>query len=159
MASLVTLTAATSVLTSTGVFTNTQTVVCGGKTYTTQTSLTNSDGNVAIGADAATTLQNLKDAINLTGTPGTQYATLMTINPEVGATDKTATTLKIVAKAPGTIANTLGTTETQTNASWTSTVMAGGVGNVSDWATSALTQGGMNSDVLNMFRQLTAAAD
>ena len=159
MASLVTLTAASGVLTSSGVFTNTQTVVVGGKTYTTQTSLTNTDGNVAIGADASTTLQNLKDAINLTGTPGTQYATLMTINPEVVAMAKTATTLTVKAKTPGTVGNLIATTETQTNAAWGAGLLASGAGTVSDWAISALTQGGMNSDVLNMFHQLTATDD
>lgn len=121
---------ATSTLTAAGVFTDTQTVVCGGKTYTTQTTLTNVNGNVLIGASAAATLQNLYDAINLTGTVGTQYATAMTLNPDVYASAVTATTLVIKAKVPGTIGNSLPTTETQTNASWTSTVMASGTGSV-----------------------------
>lgn len=119
-----------SILTSTGVFTDTQTVVVGGKTYTTQTALTNVDGNVLIGASAAATLQNLFDAINLTGTPGTQYAAAMTINPHVTATANDATTLRVVAKVPGLVGNFIPTTETQTNASWTSTVLAGGTGSV-----------------------------
>ncbi len=53
------------ILDTTGVFTNTQTVVVGGKTYTTQTSLTNSDGNVDIGADARITIYNFVSAITL----------------------------------------------------------------------------------------------
>jgi hypothetical protein len=121
---------ATQVLTSTGVFTDTQTVVVGGKTYTTQTSLTNVDGNVAIGGSAAITLQNLFDAINLTGTPGTQYAAAMTKNTQVKATAVTATTLTVAAKVPGTVGNLIPATETQTNAAWGAATLAGAVGAV-----------------------------
>ena len=60
---------ATQTLTASGVFTNTQTVVVGGKTYTTQTTLTDVDGNVLIGANAEATLANLKAAINLEDRP------------------------------------------------------------------------------------------
>lgn len=129
MPKLPTLAAATSTLTSTGTFTDTQTVTCGGKTYTTQTTLTNVDGNVLIGADAAATHANLMAAINLSSGAGTTYAAAMTLNPLVRATSATATTTVIAAKIKGTIGNSFATTETQTNASWTSTVMANGSGN------------------------------
>jgi len=122
---------AVGTLTSTGVFTDTQTVVVGGKTYTTQAVLTNVDGNVLIGASAAATLQNLKDAINLTGTPGTQYAAAMTANPLVVATSVTATTLVVSSKVAGAIGNQIATTETQTNAAWGGVVLAAGAGDVS----------------------------
>ena len=159
MPSLVTLTAASGVLTSSGVFTNTQTVVVGGKTYTTQTSLTNVDGNVLIGASAAATLQNLYDAINLSGTAGTQYATAMTKNTEVEATGVTATTLTVTAKTPGSVGNLIASTETQTNAAWGAAVLESGAGTVSDWATSAMANSQMNSEVINLFRGLTAVAE
>jgi hypothetical protein len=145
--------AATSVLTSSGVFTDTQTVVVGGKTYTTQTTLTNVDGNVLIGASAAATLQNLFDAINLTGTPGTQYATAMTKNAQVRATAVTATTLTVQAKTSGTIGNLIPTTETQTNASWTSTVMAGGTGDSGQAVADILATEQPNSSVAQLLRQ------
>jgi len=51
--------------TATGVFTDTQTVVIGGKTYTTQTTLTDADGNVKIGGDATEDMVNLACAITL----------------------------------------------------------------------------------------------
>lgn len=159
MASGGTLAFASSVLTSTGVFTDTQTVVCGGKTYTTQTTLTNVDGNVLIGANAAATLQNLYDAINLTGTAGTQYATAMTLNANVKAVAVTATTLTIKAKSPGALGNLLATTETQTNASWTSTVMANGTGNIDAFVTQVLASNQVNSEVAVELKKLTLAED
>ena len=123
---------AVGTLTAAGVFTDTQTVVVGSKTYTTQTTLTNVDGNVFIGADASATLQNLFDAINLTGTPGTQYAAAMTLNANVVATAKTATTLVVKSKVPGAIGNLIASTETQTNASWGAATLAGGTGSLYD---------------------------
>ena len=159
MSSLVTLTAASGVLTASGVFTDTQTVVVGGKTYTTQTTLTNVNGNVFKGADAAAGLQNLYDAINLTGTPGTQYAAAMTINSEVAATAVTATTLTVKAKTPGSVGNLIASTETQTNASWGAAVLADGAGTVGDWATSALSQHGLNADAISMMHKLTPEID
>lgn len=119
---------AAQTLTAAGVFTDTQTVVVGGKTYTTQTVLTNVDGNVLIGANAAATLVNLKAAINLEAGAGTLYAAAMTSNTQVKATAVTATTLVVSAKIPGTVGNNIPATETQTNASWGAAVLAGGTG-------------------------------
>jgi hypothetical protein len=150
---------AVSTLTSTGTFGNTQTVVCGGKTYTFQTTLTDVDGNVLIGADAAASLTNLKAAINLGAGAGTLYATAMTVNPQVKATTLTATTLKIVAKVPGTIGNLLATTETQTNASWTSTVMASGSGNIYTAIAEILAGAQLNAEVESILRRLDADSE
>ena len=159
MPTAVTLTAASGVLTSTGVFTNTQTVVVGGKTYTTQTTLTNVDGNVLIGASAAATLQNLYDAINLSGTAGTQYAAAMTENAEVEATGVTATTLTVKAKTPGSVGNLIASTETQTNASWGDTVLENGAGTVAEWAESVIANSQLNADVMRLLKTLTPTAD
>lgn len=117
-------------LTSTGTFTDTQTVVVGGKTYTTQTTLTNVDGNVLIGANAAATLANLKAAINLEAGAGTTYAAAMTANNHVVAVSNDSTTLVVRSKVPGLIGNLIASTETQTNASWGGAVLASGSGNV-----------------------------
>jgi hypothetical protein len=115
-------------LTSSGVAVDTQTVVVGGKTYTTQAALTDVDGNVLMGANAAATLQNLFDAINLTGTPGTQYALSMTKNKQVRATAVAATTLVVTAAVGGTIGNNIPSTETQTNWAWGAATLASGAG-------------------------------
>lgn len=150
---------AVGTLTSTGVFTDTQTVVVGGKTYTTQTTLTNVDGNVFIGADAATTLQNLYDAINLTGTAGTQYAAAMTANTRVKATAVTATTLVVKALTPGEVGNLIASTETQTNAGWGGAVLASGAGNFTAWVAALEAGSQMNSEVLAALHALDATAN
>ena len=54
------LTAATTTLTSTGAFTDTQTIVIGGKTYTSDTTLTTTDGHFLIGADRTASHLNLR---------------------------------------------------------------------------------------------------
>lgn len=150
---------AVGTLTSSGTFTDTQTVVVGGKTYTTQTTLTNVDGNVLIGANAAATLQNLYDAINLTGTAGTQYAAAMTANTRVKATAVTATTLVVTALTPGEVGNLIASTETQTNASWGAATLASGAGNFTAWVAALEAGTQINSEVLAALHALTAAAD
>lgn len=144
---------ATGVLTSSGVFTDTQTVVVGLKTYTTQTVLTNVDGNVAIGANAAATLQNLMDAINLTGTPGTQYAAAMTKNSGVRALSVTATVLNLQAKVAGASGNLLATTETQTNAAYGAATLTGGTGDPGQAVADILSTEQPNSSIAQLLRQ------
>jgi hypothetical protein len=122
--------AAAGTLTGTANFANTETVTIDAKVYTFQTTLTDVDGNVQIGASLAASLQNLLDAINLTGTPGTQYASSMTLHPTVTATGNTATTLTVAAKDSGTAGNAIVTTETATNASWGAATLQNGAGDV-----------------------------
>lgn len=151
--------AAVGTLTASGTFTDTQTVVVGGKTYTTQTTLTNVDGNVLIGADAAATLQNLYDAINLTGTAGTQYAAAMTANTRVKATAVTATTLVVRALTPGEVGNLIASTETQTNAAWGAATLASGAGNFTAWVAALEAGTQINSEVLAALHALDATAN
>jgi len=62
---------------------NGKVVVVGTKTYTFQTTLTNVDGNVKIGATASASIDNLVAAINLDPAgAGTKYAAAMTAQPE-----------------------------------------------------------------------------
>lgn len=117
-------------LTVTGQPLNTETVTIGGKVYTFQTVLTNVDGNIFIGATAAASLQNLKDAVNLTGTPGTQYAAAMTANTGVVANTITATTLQFVARIAGLVSNLIASTETLTNGSFGGGLLTGGLGDL-----------------------------
>lgn len=159
MASNHTITHATGTLTSTGTFTDTQTVVVGGKTYTTQTSLTNVNGNVAIGANAAATLQNLYDAINLTGTAGTQYAAAMTANTRVKATAVTATTLVVKALTPGEVGNLIASTETQSNAAWGAATLASGAGDINTFVTGVIANTEVGAELLTELKKLTVALD
>lgn len=118
---------ATGTLTSSGNFTDTQTVTIGSKVYTFQTTLTNVDGNVLIGADRTASHANLKAAINLEAGAGTTYAAAMTIHPTVTATSANATTTVVKAKSAGTAGNSIASTETQSNASWGGATLSGGL--------------------------------
>lgn len=118
---------ATGTLTSSGTFTDGQTVVIGGKTYTFQTTLTNVDGNVLIGADQTASHANLKAAINLEAGAGTTYAAAMTLHPTVTATSATGTTTVVQAKSAGTAGNSIATTDTLSNVNWGAATLAGGV--------------------------------
>lgn len=108
--------------------TNGNTVTIGIKVYTFQTTLTNVDGNVQIGASAAASLTNLFNAINLTGVAGTDYATAMTKNTKVTATNPTATTVHVVAIVPGAVGNAIITTFGATHVSWGAANLVNGTG-------------------------------
>lgn len=84
--------------------------------------------DVKIGASAAISLDNLKAAINATGTPGVEYFTGTLAHPTVVATTNTDTTQKIVARIPGTAANAAATTETSGHLSWADATLGGGTG-------------------------------
>lgn len=106
---------------------DTQTVAVGGKTYVLQTSLTNVDGHVKIGASVTATLLNLLHAINASGgTVGTDYATLMTANANVDAISSNATTLVVRAKVAGTAGNAIASTETADHYTWGAATLTGG---------------------------------
>jgi hypothetical protein len=121
--------AASQALTTTGVFTNGETITVGGKTYTLQTVLTNVDGNVKIAGSTALTLTNIANAITLNGlgVPGTDFALAMTDNPLVSAT-ATSTVLTATADVAGTPGNTIGSTTTTANATWGAATLVGGTG-------------------------------
>ena len=90
---------------------NGDTVVINGRTYTFRTVLTNVNGYVFIGATLAATLINLRDAINLAGLPGSQYANLTTANLDVTATATgTVLTLTSITHSAAANADTLAVT-------------------------------------------------
>jgi len=106
---------------------NSDTVTIDAKVYTFQTTLTNVDGNVKIGATLKDTIANLFNAIGLAGgVPGTDYAAAMTAHPTVDAVDRSATVLMVRAKAGGTAGNALATTESGTATSWGGATLSGG---------------------------------
>lgn len=123
--------AATSTLTSNNTnVANNDTVVINGRTYTFKTNLTASTtaNEVKIGADADASLLNLIHAINNTGTPGTDYGSLTTINADVSAASSvTAHAFLVTAKVAGTAGNAI-TTTTPVGAtlSWTGATLANG---------------------------------
>lgn len=84
--------------------------------------------DVQIGASAAATLDNLKAAINGTGTPGTEYFAGTVAHTLVIATTNTDTTQTVLSRTYGTANNTLATTETSSHLSWADTTLGGGTG-------------------------------
>lgn len=96
---------------------NTETVVLDSKTYTFQTTLTDVDGNVKIGASASDSLDNLIAAITLGAGGGTTYAASMTLHPTITAIAGTGDTMIVTAKVKGVGGNSIATTETLANAS------------------------------------------
>lgn len=119
---------AAQTLTLSGQPLNTETVTVGQKVYTFQTSLTDVDGNVKIGASAEASIDNLVAAINLDAGAGTNYAASMTKNPSVRAVKGSATTLIARAKIAGLAGNLIPSTETLTNGSWGAATLASGTG-------------------------------
>ena len=108
-------------LLSAGAFGDTQTIVIGGVTFTTMTTLGATAGNVLIGANAAATITNLAALINAPGTTTAQGVALsaadqIIITDVLGltATATSATVLTIVGRG----SSRLTLSETQTNASW-----------------------------------------
>lgn len=108
--------------TLTGQPSDTETVVIGAKTYTFQTSLTDVDGNVLIGATASDSLDNLIVAINLGSGAGTTYATSTTAHPlnvlpnSIIASAGTGDTMDIVINQADN--TSIATTTTVSNGSW-----------------------------------------
>lgn len=144
-------TKATGVLTATVNFADGETVTIGSKVYTIQNTLTNVDGNVKLGATLTATLLNLLRAINRSGgTPGTDYAVAMTAHPSVDAIASDATTLSLRAKASGTSANTIATTETCANASFGAATLSGGTDSTTiEWTQLRFTGESLNFNIEN----------
>lgn len=130
---------ATGVLTFSDVALDGETVTINGKIYTFQTVLTNVDGNVLIGANAAASIANLRAAILGAAGAGTLYAAATPAHTTVTVSASDATTLTVQAKQGGTPANAYGTTESLTNAAWGGATMSGGVDPTAAEFTTALT--------------------
>ena len=104
---------------------NNELVTIGLKAYKFQTSLTDEDGNVKIGAAATNSIDNLIAAINLAAGAGSTYAASMTTNAvdtvaEAGAGD----TMRLYDEA----STNAVTTETMGNGSWGSGNTVNGTG-------------------------------
>lgn len=107
---------------------DTETVTIGAKVYTFQTSLTNTDGHVAIGVDTDTSRSNLIAAINLASGSGTKYAAATTSNAAgvLASVGGPAHSMVLTAVTIGAAGNSIATTETITNASWGASTLLGG---------------------------------
>lgn len=122
-------TAATGTLTIAEQPSNGDTMVIGTKTYTFQTSLTDVDGNIEIGSSLTITQSNVKNAINLTGSPGTGYAASMTLNADASLGSWVSNVATVTATTGGSAGNSLATTSSFTDADngFAATTMSGGI--------------------------------
>lgn len=122
-----------------GVTTGAATVTIGAITYTVVDALSETYGATAVpyqvlkGESEATMLDNLKLAINGTGTAGTQYSTGTVAHEYFIATTNTDTAQTIISRTVGgddftTLVNALATTETMANTAWADTTFGGGTG-------------------------------
>lgn len=118
---------ATGILTLTSNALNNETVTIDTKVYTFQTTLTNVDGNVLIGATASDSIDNLIAAINLAAGSGTIYAAATVVHPTVTASAGTGDRMNVFAKTSGSSGNSIATTETLTGGSWISSTLGGGL--------------------------------
>lgn len=91
---------------------NNDTVTIGNKTYTFKTSLTPTEGEVLIGADADASLLNLIRAINHTGTPDTDYKCAAAHTQVSAASSVTAHAFLLTSLVTGLSANAYASTET-----------------------------------------------
>lgn len=119
--------AATQTLTSTGVWSDGETVTIGSRTYTMKSPFVDAVDNIDASGTQAQAHENLRRAINGDGVAGTNYGTGTAAHADVTAAD-TATTNIITARAEGTAANLIATTQSSANALWGAATMAGGAG-------------------------------
>jgi len=119
--------AATGTLTLTANPLDTETVTLGSFTYTFETVLTAAGVNtVLIGAAATDSLDNLRAAVNLEAGSGTLYGSGTLINTDAGLTDLPDDQILATADTAGAAGNSLTTTETLTNGSWSAATLLGG---------------------------------
>jgi len=119
-------TAATGVLTITGTISNGETVVFDGVTYTFNTVLGGA-GSVLIGGSISASIDNLVAAINGDPGSGTIYGIGTTPSTNASALNIGNNQMRATANTPGTAGNSIGTTETLANGSWTASTLTGGL--------------------------------
>lgn len=91
---------------------NGETVLIGSKTYVYVNTLTGVDGQVKIGATKEESIANLIAAINLDGTPNSQYSTQTTLHPSAYAKlGPTTAKLVAIAKIGGVAGNSIALAE------------------------------------------------
>jgi hypothetical protein len=89
-----------------------QVITLGSKTYSFVASLTtNTDGQIVIGGTVAATRANIMAAVNLSGLPGSQYASATSLNGDVEATI-VGNDIIFTAKTGGTAGNSIVSTST-----------------------------------------------
>lgn len=126
---------------------------------------------VDVGADLATSIDNLVAAINLTGTAGTTYGTGTTAHPLVTGSNPDDLTLDLAGRGAGIFfdhiylaatspgVNTIAAGGVSVSAAITAGAGTNGAGSVDDFVTSLLSLNQINSEVMFELKKLTDAAD
>lgn len=118
--------AAMGIWTLTGNITDSSTCTIGDKVYLFESTLTNTDGNVHIGASASATIDNFIAAINLTVSDSTDWAIATTANDvDMIATVESGDLMNLYVNTADT---SFVTTDDDDAASWGATSIAGGAG-------------------------------
>jgi hypothetical protein len=104
-----------------------ETVTIGFKVYTFRTSLV-AEGDVLIGGSADASLLNLINAINHTGTPGTDYMCAGANVQVSAAVSVTAHAFAVTALVAGLAGNSIVSTETSAHLAWGAATLASGAG-------------------------------
>lgn len=121
-----------SFLPATGIFTltarpsNNETVALGAKTYTFKTTLTGAANEVLIGADNLSALFNIYSAVNKLSGEGTLYGTGTVANTSAQFIQLPGDQLEAIASTLGTAGNSVATTETCVDGSWSHATLTGG---------------------------------
>lgn len=120
---------ATNTFTLTVVPSNNETVTIGVQVYTFKTTLTGASGEVLIGGSLANAQANLISAINGNSlVAGINYSSATRPNTQVSISSTfTANVATLTALEAGTAGNSIGTTETCANGSFSSSTLLGGV--------------------------------
>jgi hypothetical protein len=117
-----------------GVATTAATITIDGKVYTATKTLPDTlgytpiDGYVLWVTSEAVFLDNLKLAINESGTAGTEYSATTVEHPTVKATTNANDAQTVEAKFTGTNGNLIATTDTLGNYAWAAATLTGGTG-------------------------------
>ena len=117
--------AARSTLTLTGNAANNETFVIDARTYTWKTTLTGAANEVLIGASASASIDNAIAAIMGTGVEGTNYGLGTVPHATAGAIAGAGDTMIVSAYNSGTSGDSIATTDTMANASWTASTLGG----------------------------------
>jgi hypothetical protein len=131
---------------------DTATITINGRVYTAVLELSETIGATAVAdeilwvTDEATFLDNLKAAINASGTAGTEYSTGTTANKDVKATTNGATTQVIQSRLNGVAGNAITTTSALTNYAWGAATLASGAGLTSKVMFNTITLGTLTAE-------------
>lgn len=150
--------AASDILTLSSNPTNLSFVAINGKTYTFQSTLTDVNGHVLIGATANDSLVNLAAAINLDFGAGTLYAASTTLHTTYSAAVGPGDTLTVTNKQPGANGNGDPCSEAIAGGSWATSSTAGGTDGMTWVAEQAFNRSGA-VDTVTDSRTFTLTGD